>query len=523
MDTKKFYGKSARQTAVIARQIPVESDDSELESDNGDEDYVQPTGPRDSPADSESDTNNNDETQLTEDIDDNVPSTSWAGNSKHSAGKEKKSTNRTLWIPGNIDNTSSSDEFTGDSDLSGDLLNLKTPLQFYHKLFPELIEEHIVEHTNLFSVQSRPQKPLNMDRSELQQFIGISIWMSLVKLPDTRKYWNPTYKVERVSEVMSCNRWEEIKRFIHFENNMSSDEVKKNKLWKIRPVLTNLREVLLTIPKEKNLCVDEQIVPFKGRSSLKKYNPRKPHRWGYKLHVLSGVSGFSYDFEVCSGNENVVADDEVDCGASSNIVLRLSRTIESGVHHHLYFDNYFTSMSLMSALERRAIHGVGTVRLNRLPGLPGLSEKEMKKKGRGTMSEYVTNVAGVEMSCVRWYDNKIVSMLSTFAGVEPVDKVKRWSTRDKKYIEIDRPHVIKVYNEHMGGVDLLDSLLGLYRIRIRSKKWYHRMFFHILDLSIVNAWLLYRRVLRQNLSTEVVLPLSDFKAQVAEGIICFNL
>jgi hypothetical protein len=43
----------------------------------------------------------------------------------------------------------------------------------------------------------------------------------------------------------------------------------------------------------------------------------------------------------------------------------------------------------------------------------------------------------------------------------------------------------------MGGVDLLDSLLGLYRIHIRSKKWYHRLFFHMLDVIICNAWLLY--------------------------------
>lgn len=50
----------------------------------------------------------------------------------------------------------------------------------------------------------------------------------------------------------------------------------------------------------------------------------------------------------------------------------------------------------------------------------------------------------------------------------------------------------------MGGVDLLDSLLGLYRIRTRSKKWYHRLFFHMVDVVICNSGLLYRRILKHH-------------------------
>ena len=45
----------------------------------------------------------------------------------------------------------------------------------------------------------------------------------------------------------------------------------------------------------------------------------------------------------------------------------------------------------------------------------------------------------------------------------------------------------------MGGVDLLDSLLGYYRNKIRSTKWHHRIFFQLIDISIVNAWILWRK------------------------------
>ena len=35
--------------------------------------------------------------------------------------------------------------------------------------------------------------------------------------------------------------------------------------------------------------------------------------------------------------------------------------------------------------------------------------------------------------------------------------------------------------------------MAYYRIHIRSKKYYLRLFFHLLDLAVVNSWLLYRR------------------------------
>ena len=64
----------------------------------------------------------------------------------------------------------------------------------------------------------------------------------------------------------------------------------------------------------------------------------------------------------------------------------------------------------------------------------------------------------------------------------------------------------------MGGVDLLDSILGYYRINIRSRKWYHKIMFHTFDLVCVNSWLLWRR------KTRDVMPLVDFKLSVADAL-----
>lgn len=77
------------------------------------------------------------------------------------------------------------------------------------------------------------------------------------------------------------------------------------------------------------------------------------------------------------------------------------------------------------------------------------------------------------------------------------------------------PKAIDTYNKYMGGVDFLNSMLGYYRINIRSKKYYMKIFIHILDLCVVNAWLLYRRVH----TNDLYLPLVDFKLLVSE-VLC---
>ena len=67
----------------------------------------------------------------------------------------------------------------------------------------------------------------------------------------------------------------------------------------------------------------------------------------------------------------------------------------------------------------------------------------------------------------------------------------------------------------MGGVDKADCLITLYRIELRSKKYYLKLFFHMLDMIIVNSWLLYKRDAQElSIPKKDVLPLASFKLKV---------
>jgi len=127
-------------------------------------------------------------------------------------------------------------------------------------------------------------------------------------------------------------------------------------------------------------------------------------------------------------------------------------------------------------LAKQGILSVGTVRSNRIPQCSLQSEVQIKKIGRGAIDEKMAVVDGIEMSAVRWHDNRAVTLLSTYAGSDSVSEVTRWNNKAKTHEKVSCPNIVNVYNKHMGGVDLIDSLIGLYRVKIRSRKWYHRLF-----------------------------------------------
>lgn len=66
------------------------------------------------------------------------------------------------------------------------------------------------------------------------------------------------------------------------------------------------------------------------------------------------------------------------------------------------------------------IHTLGTVRRNIIPGCKLPMKINLKVRDRGSSSEYTTTVDGIDISSLVWKDNKCVTMLSTFAGTNPV-------------------------------------------------------------------------------------------------------
>jgi len=190
--------------------------------------------------------------------------------------------------------------------------------------------------------------------------------MGLVHMPRYKCYWSTEIRFSAVADVMSRNRFSDLTRYLHFNDNNTAttdrDDPHYDRYFKVRPLLTMLRESCLKVePKEKQ-SVDEQIIPFKGRNSLKQYIPKKPKKWGFKVIARCGVSGITYDFCLYDGKGPSV---QQSCGyQSGDFVIKLCETIPKGQNFKLYFDNWFTFFELQLQLRSWGIWSVGTVRSN---------------------------------------------------------------------------------------------------------------------------------------------------------------
>lgn len=74
----------------------------------------------------------------------------------------------------------------------------------------------------------------------------------------------------------------------------------------------------------------------------------------------------------------------------------------------------------------------------------------------------------------------------------------------------------------MGGVDLADMLIALYRIDLKTRRWYLSIFAQIIDMCINNAWLLRRRGLQLKQIKSQDMSLKKFRIEIYNSLVSKN-
>ncbi|KAL3225718.1 hypothetical protein MRX96_025643 [Rhipicephalus microplus] len=101
---------------------------------------------------------------------------------------------------------------------------------------------------------------------------------------------------------MSVDRFSEIRRFLHFKDKSDTLSFQNDRVAGMRPFIDALNEAFCSaVDPEEYQFVAEMAIPLKGRSSTEQYLPSKPKRWGFKVWVIAGVSGYICRFEVYQG------------------------------------------------------------------------------------------------------------------------------------------------------------------------------------------------------------------------------
>lgn len=115
--------------------------------------------------------------------------------------------------------------------------------------------QQFVDRTELYSTQKNPNWLFLSSIVELYKFFGIHLYMSLIKQNSSKRYW-----------CFSLNRFEDIKRFLHFNDNAKITK----KTDKIQPFFDQVLSVTKNTPIEESLYVDKLIITVIAKQSIYK-------------------------------------------------------------------------------------------------------------------------------------------------------------------------------------------------------------------------------------------------------------
>ena len=350
----------------------------------------------------------------------------------------------------------------------------------------------LADQTNLYAAQTPPgasYKWHNTNEEEMKLFLGMILVMGVHRLPQLEDYWssNPLLGSKALVSGMSWRRFRVILSCLHIADNslaIPRGQPGFDKLYKIRPLLNILISNFQNVySPHREVSIDEAMVGFKGRNTMKQYMPMKPTKRGFKSWSLCDAhNGFSYNIDIYTGAGN----NNNNMGLGPSVVVSLSDPLmDKG--YHLYYDNYFSSVDLAETLLKRKTYSIATTRTNRKRWPAQL--KDTKTLNRNlSRGQHKSSLASDMVECLVWKDNKIVSVINTISSPDSTTTVKRTS-KDGTQAQIACPESIKLYNKYMGGVDLADARRKIYSCSRRSKKWWHRLFYYLLDVSVVNSFI----------------------------------
>jgi len=357
------------------------------------------------------------------------------------------------------------------------------PLQIVKRFLTDEIVDMIVVETNTHSFNERKHARRSRDestdlrktpctRDEFWRFLAVLLLVEIHGKPDIDSNWSRNWLLHTpaFSHIMPLDRFRGLLSGLHFADDSESDP--NDKLWKIRRLFELLRQRLsVAYNMDRRISVDESMALWKGNHTLKRYIPKKASAWGFKFYALAeSTTGYIANFLVDEGSRTrIPSDASADLQKPGKIVMALMQPfLDRG--HFLAMDNFYTDLVLFEALVSNNTHCIGTVRKNRRFLPKDIINRKWRKAERGVIvASYRTNLF---ISC--WYDKRPVRILSSVGNVS---------------ISENKPLVVRLYNEAMPGVDLADQKRHSRTISLKQlSRWYRRIFFHLIDIILVNSY-----------------------------------
>ena len=243
------------------------------------------------------------------------------------------------------------------------------------------------------------------------------------------------------------------------------------------------------------LAIDKTMIGFRGRFSAKQYAPKNPVKWGIKaFNLADSKNWYLLDTLVYTGASTL---DEADPAFQSlpqpgRVVMHLMRHYLDS-NHHLFTDRYYMSVPLTTALASHNTSFTGTVMKNRIDLPDAIRATSFSLKEGDHLSFRCERLLAQAWRAKG--KQKTLVMLSSASSAKLVEVPAMHRTE-----VMLKPECVNDYNHSMNGVDRSDQFTVSYPFVRRTRKWWRKMFFYLLEVPVVNSYILYREVTHKKVS-----------------------
>ncbi|XP_069157023.1 piggyBac transposable element-derived protein 4-like [Procambarus clarkii] len=295
-------------------------------------------------------------------------------------------------------------------------------------------------------------------------------------------YWSKdqTIPTPFFGKYMSRDRFQILLRCLHFASN--EDWTEDDRLWQVRhymnEVIRKFRDFY--VPAQK-LVIDESLVLFKGRVAFKQYIPSKQNRFGLKFFVLCDCeTGYVLHMILYSASDVDIPGINPHGFSGSVVKSLIAPWMNKG--HILYTDNYqyYISPMLARFLNENRTELVGTVK-------PGRREMSVFDNKLEVGDCQLRKCDQIQYS-VSWKDKREVNLLTTVHDGTMVNSGKVNRVMQEP---VYKPDCVLYYNINMCLVDKSDLMVGTVKCVQKTLKWTKKVFFHLVDMSMLNSYNMY--------------------------------
>ena len=148
---------------------------------------------------------------------------------------------------------------------------------------------YFVDETNDYARYCREELHVTLsykwhrcNMTDMAHYLGLHVFFGLLICGDVRQYWRRGFfmATPNVSGLMTRDAFLAIDRYFHVFNRRAIPRGNQDKLILVRPLMEYLQDRcrMLVVPS-KNLSLDEGLLAYKGRLSIKVYNPTLATSW----------------------------------------------------------------------------------------------------------------------------------------------------------------------------------------------------------------------------------------------------